>query len=224
MKVPHIDWPESGLVAGIVQDEADGRVLMVGWLDREALEATIATGLVHFHSRSRDRLWRKGETSGNELRLVRLATDCDSDAVLLTVEPRGPTCHTGARSCFDAGEVVAGGGTERTGHAVSGSPPREGFEWLETLWSTIRSRAAERPDGSYTVRLLDGGVDAVARKVVEEATEVALAAKDHAAGVGTAPDALSGELADLLYHTLVLCAERGTNPARAIEVLRRRHG
>jgi phosphoribosyl-ATP pyrophosphohydrolase/phosphoribosyl-AMP cyclohydrolase len=221
MHAPDIAWPASGLVAGVVQDAADGRVLMVGWLDREALDATLSTGLVHFHSRSRDRLWRKGETSGNELRLVGLATDCDADALLLTVEPTGPTCHTGARSCFDGGRMVA---TDEAAERASRPPPRQGFEWLETLWSTIGARAAERPDGSYTVRLLDGGVDAVARKVVEEATEVAFAAKDHAAGVGAASDALAGELADLLYHTLVLCAERGTNPARAIEVLRQRHG
>jgi phosphoribosyl-ATP pyrophosphohydrolase/phosphoribosyl-AMP cyclohydrolase len=254
MEAPDIAWPEDGLVAGIVQDAADGRVLMLGWLDREAVDATLSSGLVHFHSRSRGRLWRKGETSGNELRLVRLATDCDADAVLLTVVPRGPTCHTWARSCFDAGAVAerdtgetaaatraeTGDGTRATpvegtpgepGDAAQGAPVdgatgsagRQGFDWLETLWATIEARAAERPDGSYTVQLLDGGVDAVARKVVEEATEVVLAAKDHAAGRAHASDALAGELADLLYHALVLCAERGTPPASAIDVLRRRH-
>ena len=214
-----VAWPETGLVAGIVQDVADGRVLMVGWLDREALEATVATGLVHFHSRSRGTLWRKGETSGNELRLVSLSTDCDRDALLLTVRPAGPTCHTGTRSCFDAGENVDVGAREGTTGLTS-----QGFAWLETLWSTIEERARTRPTGSYTSSLLDGGVDAVARKVAEEATEVVMAAKDHAVEASDASrDALAGELADLLYHALVLGAERGIAPRDVIEVLRDRH-
>ena len=203
----------SGLVAGVVQDGADGRVLMVGWLDREALDATLATGEAHFHSRSRGRLWRKGETSGNVLRVRDIALDCDADALLLTVDPAGPTCHRGTRSCFD----------------LEGAPPdpaAQGFAWLETLWTTIDERAALRPEGSYTSRLLDGGVDAVARKVTEEATEVLMAAKDDAAA-GPDSDAtrasLAGETADLLYHTLVLLAERGLEPAEVIDVLRTRH-
>ena len=142
---------------------------MVAWMDAEALAATLATGEVHFHSRSRDRLWRKGETSGNVLRLVDLAADCDGDALLVTVDPAGPTCHRGTRSCFDP-----------DGRAGRARRP-QGFAWLETLWATIASRAADRPTGSYTARLLDGGVDAAGRKVTEEATEVLLAAKDDAA-------------------------------------------
>lgn len=209
-------WGEDGLVPAIVQDVADGRVLMLAWMDAEALQATVETGVVHFHSRSRDRLWRKGETSGNELRLVSLDGDCDRDALLVRVEPVGPTCHRDTRSCFDA----------------DGAPPdrqSQGFAWLETLWSTIASRAAERPAGSYTTQLLDGGVDAAGRKVTEEATEVLIAAKDDAAaqfaGTDRAPTrtALAGETADLLYHALVLLAERGLTPADAIDVLRARH-
>ena len=140
---------------------------MVGHLDEAALAATLATGEVHFHSRSRDRLWRKGETSGHVLRLVDLAVDCDGDALLLTVDPVGPTCHRDVRSCFDADDAPAERATQ-------------GFAWLETLWATIAARAAERPAGSYTTSLLDGGVDAAGRKVTEEATEVLLAAKDDA--------------------------------------------
>ncbi len=139
---------------------------MLGYVDREALTATLETGAVHFHSRSRGRLWRKGETSGNELRLASLALDCDGDALLLEVDPVGPTCHRGTRSCFDAPD--------------GGAKPAEGFAWLETLWATIADRAATRPAGSYTARLLDGGVDATGRKVVEEATELLMAAKDDA--------------------------------------------
>ena len=166
---PDVRFGADGLVPAIVQDAADGRVLMLAWMDAEALDATLATGEVHFHSRSRDRLWRKGETSGNVLRLVDLALDCDGDALLVTADPVGPTCHRGTRSCFDP----------------DGAAPAEratqGFAWLETLWSTIAARAADRPSGSYTATLLDGGVDAVGRKVTEEATEVLLAAKDDAA-------------------------------------------
>lgn len=228
---PRPNWGPDGLVAGIVQDVADGRVLMLGWLDAEALAATVTTGVVHFYSRSRGRLWRKGETSGHELRLQDLALDCDGDALLLRVIPVGPTCHTGARSCFDAGERV-----EATAAApvlpvppIAPGGPSQGFAWLETLWTTIDGRAASRPTGSYTARLLDDGVDAVGRKVVEEATEVLIAAKDDATAQRLGEDraatrtALSGELADLVYHALVLCAQRSLAPADVIRVLRERH-
>ena len=134
----------------------------------------------------------------------------------MTVDPTGPTCHRGTRSCFDPDGAPA-------------EPTTQGFAWLETLWATIASRATERPAGSYTASLLDGGVDAVGRKVTEEATEVLLAAKDdataEAAGTdrSTTRDALAGETADLLYHALVLLAERGLPPAAVIETLRGRH-
>ena len=217
-----VAWPEPpGLVPAVVQDRADGRVLMLAWVDREALEATLATGEVHFHSRSRHQLWHKGETSGNVLHLVSIALDCDADALLLTVDPAGPTCHRGTRSCFDLGEAPV--------PATAGS---QGFAWLETLWTTIAERAATRPAGSYTAKLLDGGVDAAGRKVTEEATEVLMAAKDDAAaelhgdaqGRDAARAALGGEAADLLFHTLVLLAERGVEPAAVLDVLRERHG
>jgi phosphoribosyl-ATP pyrophosphohydrolase/phosphoribosyl-AMP cyclohydrolase len=227
-----VAWGPGGLVAAVVQDVSDGRVLMVGWQDAEALSATLATGEVHFHSRSRDRLWRKGESSGNVLRLVDAALDCDADAVLLTVEPAGPTCHTGMRSCFDGVRDATAGAAmaTETGKSTS-SPPlpaHQGFAWLETLWTTIVDRDRTRPEGSYTARLLAGGVDATARKVAEEATEVVLAAKDDAfaASDGASPRdqaALAGEVADLLYHTLVLLAERGLPPADVIAVLEARH-
>lgn len=219
-----------GLVPAIVQDAADGQVLMLAWMDAEALTATVETREVHFHSRSRDRLWRKGEMSGNVLRLVDLAVDCDGDAVLVTAHPVGPTCHRGTRSCFDHADAAA--------DAPAGSPaaaaPRQlrapadgatqGFDWLETLWSTIAARAAERPSGSYTTSLLDGGVDAVGRKVTEEATELLLAAKnDTTASTPATREALAAEAADLLYHALVLFAERGLRPATVIDTLKHRH-
>jgi phosphoribosyl-ATP pyrophosphohydrolase/phosphoribosyl-AMP cyclohydrolase len=216
MRVPQVAYCADGLVPAVIQDRIDGRVVMVAYMDAEALAATVSTGEVHFHSRSRDRLWRKGETSGNVLRLVALATDCDGDALLVTVDAVGPTCHRGTRSCFDE----EGASAERSS---------QGFAWLETLWTTIAARAETRPEGSYTAGLIAGGVDAVGRKVTEEATEVLLAAKDDAAAEGLGTDrsstraALAGEAGDLLYHALVLLAERGVLPAAVIETLRSRH-
>jgi phosphoribosyl-ATP pyrophosphohydrolase/phosphoribosyl-AMP cyclohydrolase len=205
-----------GLVPVVVQDVTDGRVLMLAWADAEAVAATLSSGEVHFHSRSRGRLWRKGETSGHVLRLVDLAIDCDGDALLATVDPVGPTCHRQTRSCFDP----AGAPAERT---------TQGLAWLETLWATIADRVATRPPGSYTARLVSGGVDATGRKVAEEATEVLLAAKDDAAAEALGGDrqatraALAGEAADLLYHALLLLAERGLTPAAMVDVLQARH-
>lgn len=216
-----------GLVTVVAQDAFDGRVLMVGHADAEAVAASLATGLLHLHSRSRGRLWRKGEESGNVLRLRSLAADCDSDALLAAVEPAGPTCHRGTRSCFDADGAVPAGAS-----GASGAGP-EGFAWLEALWRTIADRAATRPHGSYTVSLLEGGVDAAARKVAEEATELLMAAKDDAAGATSdegpgARDlrrgAVAAEAADLLFHVLVLLAERGLPARDVIDVLRARHG
>ncbi len=213
-----IQWGHDGLVPAIVQDESDGRVLMLAYVDAEALSATLETGEVHFHSRSRGRLWKKGETSGNVLRLRGLALDCDGDALLFTVDPTGPTCHRETRSCFDPEGAPAESGSQ-------------GFAWLERLWTTIAERAVNRPEGSYTAQLLNGGVDAVGRKVTEEATEVLLAAKDDEAVTRSGPASatrptavhLTGEVADLLYHALVLLAERGVEPSTVMARLRERH-
>jgi phosphoribosyl-ATP pyrophosphohydrolase/phosphoribosyl-AMP cyclohydrolase len=227
-----VRWDPAGLVVGVVQDVADGRVLMVGWLDVEALAATLGTGDVHFHSRSRGRLWRKGESSGNVLRLHGLALDCDGDALLITAEPAGPTCHRDTRSCFDpdaVSQAVAGPAPVNIPSLEAGPDP-QGFGWLESLWATIANRAAERPSGSYTVTLLEGGVDLAGRKVTEEATEVLLAAKNDEAAQssgtdrGVTRDLLAGEAGDLVYHALVLLAERGMEPRAVMDVLRRRHG
>jgi len=209
-----VRYGPDGLVVGIAQDAADGRVLMVAWQDAEAIDASLATGELHFHSRSRARLWKKGETSGNVLSVRSAALDCDGDAILWVVEPAGPACHTDARSCFDA---------------EPGAPTPEGFGWLETLWTTIAERAVTRPAGSYTARLLERGVDGPGRKVAEEAVEVLMAAKDDAvAEADGAPlrdqEALAGEMGDLLYHLLVLAAERRLPPSRVIQVLQERHG
>jgi phosphoribosyl-ATP pyrophosphohydrolase/phosphoribosyl-AMP cyclohydrolase len=237
-----LKWDRNGLVVGVVQDVTDGRVLMVGWLDVEALAATLGTGDVHFHSRSRGRLWRKGETSGNVLKLRSLALDCDGDALLIGAEALGPTCHRETRSCFDPdalSRAVGGFGLEGSPVPGPGSDPMElpdandgwqGFAWMEHLWGTIAERAERRPEGSYTVQLLDGGVDVAGRKVTEEATEVLLAAKNDETAEAAGADReelrelLAGEAADLVYHALVLLAERGLEPREVIRVLRSRHG
>ena len=209
-------WGPNGLSPAIVQDARDGRVLMLGWMDEEAWRVTRASGKVHFHSRTRDRLWRKGESSGHELLVREIALDCDADAILVTVDPIGPTCHRETRSCFDDADAP-----------VAAEP--QGFAWLEELWSTIAARAEERPEGSYTASLLAGGVDAVGRKVTEEATEVLIAARDDAEAErrgderAVTGEALAGETADLLFHALVLLAERRLQPGSTIDVLRRRH-
>ena len=188
-----------GLIPGIVQDDRSGQVLMLGYLDEEALRLTRQTGFVHFHSRSRDQLWKKGETSGNTLSVVSVAEDCDADALLIRAVPAGPTCHTGSPSCFGDGES---------------------FGTLAHLWATILSRRTSRPEGSYTVSLLEGGVEAAGRKVVEEAVEVLLAAVDHSGGGPV--ERVAEEAADLVYHLMVLLAERGVDIESVMDVLERR--
>ncbi|MFO7548584.1 MAG: bifunctional phosphoribosyl-AMP cyclohydrolase/phosphoribosyl-ATP diphosphatase HisIE [Acidimicrobiia bacterium] len=192
------------LIPAIVQDADSRRVLMLGWMDGEARRRTEETGEVHFFSRSRGRLWKKGETSGNVLGLVEIREDCDADALLVLARPAGPVCHTGADTCWNL-------------------PNDQGFARLERLWEVIEERKATRPDNSYTARLLAGGPDLPARKLVEEAAEVLVAAKDHA--VGAAGDRrVAEEAADVLYHLLVLLADRGIDPALVLDLLDDRAG
>ena len=201
-----VRYGPDGLAPAIIQDDTSERVLMLGYVNAEAMDATRRTGFVHFWSRSRDRLWKKGETSGNTLAVVEIATDCDEDAVLIRARPSGPTCHRGTTSCFDSNTA---------------GPDAPGPIDLRPLWATIVARRADRPEGSYTTSLLDSGVDGCARKVVEESTEVAFAAKDHAAGIGPTLS-IAEEAADLIYHLLVLLAERGVDLTEVTEILARR--
>jgi phosphoribosyl-AMP cyclohydrolase / phosphoribosyl-ATP pyrophosphohydrolase len=175
------------LKPAIVQDSASGRVLMLAWMDEEAERRTRATNEAWFWSRSRERLWRKGETSGNVLAVDEMRDDCDGDAILLRVTPAGPACHTGSTTCF-----------------------------APELWRTIAERAAERPSGSYTASLLEGGIGACARKVGEEAVELTVAALDEG------DDRVIEEAADLVYHLYVLLAARGVDISRVEDELRLR--
>jgi phosphoribosyl-ATP pyrophosphohydrolase/phosphoribosyl-AMP cyclohydrolase len=189
-----VKWDADGLVPGVVQDARDGAVRMLGYLSAESLALTITTGRVHFFSRSRQRIWKKGETSGHELELVDVRVDCDGDTLLLRVIPHGPTCHTGADTCFFA-PPLADSARE------SAATPRLGPNVIAEVAATIAQRHAERPDGAYTTYLFEQGVDKIAKKIGEEAAEVIVAAKNG----DSAP--LANEAADLIYHLLVmLCA------------------
>ncbi|MCS6881699.1 MAG: bifunctional phosphoribosyl-AMP cyclohydrolase/phosphoribosyl-ATP diphosphatase HisIE [Oscillochloridaceae bacterium] len=200
-----IHFDPQGLAPAIVQHARTGEVLMLGYMNADALEATRATGLVTFWSRSRQALWRKGETSGHVLRLVDLRVDCDADALLVLAEPAGPTCHTGERSCFH--RDVAGTLTRRS------APPGA---VLGRLADGVRIRRNASPETSYTARLLQEGVDRIAKKVGEEAVEVVIAAKNasHAE--------LTYELADLLYHIVVLLEDQGLSLEAIWQELERR--
>lgn len=192
-----IKWNADGLAPAIVQDAASGRVLMQAWMNRQSLEITMAEGQTCFFSRSRQQLWRKGETSGNVQRVVSIYTDCDRDCLLLGVIPMGPACHTGAESCFYE-EIQAGEGT-----AFS----------LGGLHQTILGRKKNRPAGAYTTYLFDQGLDKILKKVGEECAEVIIAAKNPES------DQLVYELADLCYHSMVLMAQRGVAPSQILAEL-----
>jgi phosphoribosyl-AMP cyclohydrolase / phosphoribosyl-ATP pyrophosphohydrolase len=194
-----IEFDERGLVPCVAQDFGSGEVLTLAYMSEESLKLTIETGEVHFYSRSRGEIWRKGETSGNILRLRQLRYDCDGDAILALVEPTGPACHTGERSCFyrELGE---------------GERAPLAHEALPTLERTLRDRAAERPEGSYTVKLLDDPV-LLGEKVEEESEEVVRAAREES------DERVAEEAADLLYHLSVLLASRQVPQAAAMEIL-----
>ena len=189
----NLRWNDAGLIPAIVQSDTTGEVLMMAWMNSEALDLTIATGAVHFWSRSRRTLWRKGGTSGNTLNLTAIAADCDRDTLLVRANPAGPACHSGARTCF-------------TDPRNGGDAP-QGFADLEHLWRVITSRLAGGGSVSYTSLLAAGGADSTGGKVIEEAAEMASAALQHEAGM-VDRSRVTEEAADVLYHLLVLLAER----------------
>lgn len=191
----------AGLLPAIIQHADTGAVLMLGYMSRESLEASLARGRVVFYSRNKDRLWEKGETSGHALQVVTIKADCDRDTLLITARPLGPTCHLGTASCF--GDTAPADGTS--------------LEFLSELEAIIADRMTVRPDDSYTAGLIASGTGRIAQKVGEEALEVALAA------VGGQDDEVLAEAADLLYHLLVLLKARGLDLQQVVEALRARH-
>lgn len=203
-----LKWDGDGLIPAVVQETETGEVLMVAWMDREALAKTLESGLAHFWSRSRRALWRKGETSGHTQHVDGLYADCDRDTLLVQAHQDGVACHTGARSCFFT--RLEGGAAPR----ASGAGPA----MLEVLERVLQSRKVERPSGSYAAGLFERGEAQICRKIGEEATEVVTAA------LGGEGDArLVSEVADLWFHTMVLLASRGIPLRRVFEELARRH-
>ena len=196
---PEIRFDEQGLVPCVVQDWATGEVLTLAYMDEEALRLTRERGEMHFFSRSRRELWRKGETSGNVQRVRQLRFDCDADALVALVDPAGPACHTGERSCFFR-------------DFEGGEPAPAAHEATAALDRTLADRAGERPEGSYTVELLDDP-DRISAKVREEADEVARAA------AGESEERVAEEAADLLYHLQVLLRSREVPLSAVLETL-----
>jgi len=189
--IDDLKFDDRGIIPVVAQDADSGEVLMLAWADREAVETTLATGFAHYWSRSRRMLWKKGETSGHLQEVREVRVDCDSDAVLYRVRQTGPACHTGERTCFhraaDAGGVHAAGDARHI---------------LARLESIVGERDVERPAGSYTTYLFDRGVDKILKKLGEEATETVIAAKNADA------DELRAEVADLVFHLLVLLRQQ----------------
>jgi phosphoribosyl-ATP pyrophosphohydrolase/phosphoribosyl-AMP cyclohydrolase len=201
-EVGSVDFAKGGgLVPAIVQDADTGAVLMLAYMNREALEQTLARGRAVFFSRSKQRLWEKGETSGHILDVVAIVLDCDNDTLLVTARPRGPACHNGTLTCF--------------GDAPRSAATRIAF--LARLESVIEQRAADKPEASYTARLLDKGVARVAQKVGEEGVELALA------GAADTEQKVIEESADLLFHMLVLLRARGVTLEQVVRQLESRH-
>ncbi|HEX8722722.1 MAG TPA: bifunctional phosphoribosyl-AMP cyclohydrolase/phosphoribosyl-ATP diphosphatase HisIE [Pyrinomonadaceae bacterium] len=203
-----VRFDERGLVPAVVQDARTREVLTLAYMNEESLRRTLAEGQTWFWSRSRSELWHKGATSGHTQRVVEVRLDCDADAVVVLVEPRGPACHTGAVSCFGAG----GAAEPEKGAAGIGVV-------LEELYAVVEGRRREMPAGSYTTYLFEKGLNKILKKVGEESAETIIAAKDEDLG------ALTAETADLVYHLLVLMVERGLSlEALAGELGRRRGG
>ena len=206
-----IEFDQRGLAPCVVQDFATGEVLMLAYVSSESLEMTLESGELHFHSRSRDQIWKKGETSGNFMRLRQLRYDCDGDSLVAMVDPAGPACHTGQRSCFYR-EVLGSASIRKDAPPAPGEPFPVTYEALSALERTLRSRAIERPEGSYTVKLLDDP-ELIGAKVEEEAEEVIRAAREET------DERVAEEAADLLYHLSVLLVSRGVSQAAVLEVL-----
>jgi len=203
MKLPTLDWDKmNGLIPAIVQDASTGAVLMLGYMNRDALAATEAAGRVTFWSRSKNRLWTKGETSGDFLEVCSIAADCDRGTLLVLARPAGPACHLGTATCWGS------------------DAPRSSaqhLEFLARLEQIVAQRIADPPEGSYTAKLVSEGLNRIAQKVGEEGVELALAA------VTQSDEAIIGEAADLLYHTTLLLKAKGLSLIQVVAQLESRH-
>lgn len=212
MDLTHLKFDSQGLIPAVIQDWRDGSLLMLAYMNPESIKLTLEKKSVHFWSRWRNRIWEKGETSGNKLILKDIFVDCDGDTILVKAEPLGPTCHTNEKTCFFMRIQESG--------SVSGDKTADGFGGgiLDKIYQTIEERKAHPSAESYTSKLLQGGVDKVLKKVVEEAGEVALAAK------GGKKEEIIYETADLLFHTLVALGFSGIKPEEVYKELANRFG
>lgn len=213
-----IAFDKEGLVPAIIQDAQSKAVLMLAYMNKEALEKTIETGETWFWSRSRKELWHKGATSGNRQKVKEIYYDCDRDTLLFLVEPMGPACHRNTYTCFDRVETGTQGFSREQGTTnAKGLSHQLDYAILSKLMETIAARDEERPEGSYTTYLFEKGLDKILKKVGEEASEVIIAAKNQD------PEELRNETADLIYHLLVLLRERGLGLDQVLAVLEERH-
>ncbi len=200
-----VRFNDRGLIPAIVQDDSTGDVLTLAYMNEEALKRTLDGPDVWFYSRSRQSLWHKGETSGNFLKVKSVIEDCDADTVLVRVDPTGPACHTGSRSCFNDSVAQSGESTTDSGPGI-----------IDELYGVIKERQETPTEGSYTSSLFESGRERIAQKVIEEAGEWAIA------GLGDDPERAAEEIGDLLYHTLVLMAAAGVEPDLVWKELRNR--
>jgi phosphoribosyl-AMP cyclohydrolase / phosphoribosyl-ATP pyrophosphohydrolase len=215
--VNDLKWDDAGLITAVAQDRLTGQVRMVAWMNREALDATLASGYATFYSRSRRALWKKGETSGHVLRVHEVAVDCDGDTLLLLVDPEGPSCHTGRDTCFFRRLEPASAGAG----APTPPAPADGdlaSPFLLSLEAELEKRSRSTGERSYTRSLLDAGIAKISAKITEESAEL------NAALAGETDDRVASEAADVVYHLLVGLRARGIAWRRVIEVLAKRAG
>jgi phosphoribosyl-ATP pyrophosphohydrolase/phosphoribosyl-AMP cyclohydrolase len=217
VKVEDVRFDERGLVAAVVQDARTREVLTLAYMNEESLRRTLEEGETWFWSRSRSELWHKGATSGHTQRVVEVRIDCDADALVVLVEPRGPACHTGAVSCFGSETESLQTETARKQDCSEARSAGIG-DVLEELYAVVEARRREMPEGSYTTYLFEQGLNKILKKVGEESAETIIAAKDGD------PVALAAETADLVYHLIVLMVERGLKLEDLCKELARRRG
>jgi phosphoribosyl-ATP pyrophosphohydrolase/phosphoribosyl-AMP cyclohydrolase len=217
--IQNLKFDDRGLIPAVVQDDKTNEILMLAYMNSESLQRTLQTGETHFWSRSRNELWHKGETSGNTQRVTDIRIDCDSDALIVRVDPNGPACHTGEQTCFfrdvnqSAPIAVA-----QTGVSLVNVDSMELGILLNNLYKLISERKEERPEGSYTTYLFNSGLDKILKKIGEESTETIIAAKN-----GSKKE-MSAEISDLLYHLMVMMVERDVRLTDILAELQHRVG
>ena len=209
MKEVGLTLNDKGLIPAIIQDEASGKLLMMAWMNLATLKMTKESGYTHFYSRSRNTVWKKGETSGNTQKVKKMFYDCDADTILITVDPAGPACHTGEESCFFS-ELT------NDDSIVDATPEKAGENMLSKVYQVIQQRKREMPEGSYVAELFKKGESAILKKIGEESTEFVIGCKN------SDEKEIVHEAADLWFHTLVAMAQHDVPPEKVFEELKKR--